>query len=74
MLEIAIASIVTLLTFITGMAVGATAQQKLSHDTWKSLYQAYREARNETLRLERKIATGNTFKRNVIRSIKKISD
>jgi hypothetical protein len=73
-MSITIAVVIAVLMFALGMSFGAMLQQAYSNNTQKILYQAYREARDESLRLERKIATGESFKRNVIRSIRKISD
>jgi hypothetical protein len=73
-MSITIAVVIATLMFALGMCLGAMLQQAYSNNTQKILYQAYREARDQALYLERKIACEGTFKRNVIRSIKKISD
>jgi len=68
------AVVIATLMFALGMCLGAMMQQAYSKHTERVLYEAYRQARDEALYLERKIATENTFKRNVIRNIRKISD
>lgn len=73
-MSITIAVVIAVLCFALGMSLGVSLQQAYSKNTERILYEAYRQARDEALYLERKIATGESFKRNVIRSIKKISD
>lgn len=73
-MTITVAVVIAVLTFALGMSLGVSLQQAYGKHTERVLYEAYRQARDEALRLERKIATGESFRRNVIRSIKKISD